>query len=473
MSLFFTPSVRRGRDRPSQTDEGLAKKTLGILMDKQGFSAIRDYCIREYFPAASVVWMAAKGGLREGAAWSAGKTPPSDPKKCFEWLCRTAFHAAGDSGAKIDTAEQVRLSGLYSKGFCEIWSGPQKPYEKVGLLMRFILDMNSVEKGAVFLIHSQLRRCMTQWLNALVCDEYKKHPDLPAWDVLPSATMAGIAEAMAERLPKESIATMFTNSTVDRVACLRGSYVQTTALVKSPAEYVTAASVRKELLSKFSPGQLQMTTPWLDNGMQLNGFSWRTFGLFLERHYLMTATEKTFDKQFFFELISRGSENWSTPALAEKYTDVWASAYLEWINLARAVIPGQPNLAIPTRMTALPVTIQRRIAADTIAMWPAMVLSPECMDLASELVAQDTTLDARIKKSEFNMNVRESFDLLYKLPASEPGFPGPRSKNVRRLGEGGSSEWPIYEHLALRYADMDLENQAAPLPVDVTGYFTF
>lgn len=271
MSLLFTPSVRKGRAQHGQSDKKLLERTLAILMDMPSFSAIRDYCIRHYFPAASVAWIATKG-IRESSVWNYGGTPASIPMNLFDHLCSSALSIPGSNGGAIDISERVRLRERYGAGFCEIWSGPAGPYEKVGALMHFVLTMHGQESGTINLWHKKMRLCMTQWLNALVCDEYKKQPGMPAWDVLPSVTLANIAREINARMPRESLSTVFTNNVDDRMVWLRDGATEK-VLPKTAGEFVTAAAIRKEIISELSPGQLQMTTPWLRNGMQINGVS--------------------------------------------------------------------------------------------------------------------------------------------------------------------------------------------------------
>lgn len=453
MSLLYSVHIRRHRKKSIPIEKNFVYTSALEFLDLPDFASIRDYFIREFasdkaMNSATMNFNKDKKERYAPKEFLYGSIPNEKASERIDRLIDVAlFNGSGTYNGKASKELKQQFKDLIWDKF-EVLFDDQKqaPYERVGALMNLFLDAAKAMSGTgVRLSHVHMRRWMTEQLSQFCCADLKRTPHLPAWDGLPSTVLGKITQDLNAKSPNAPLPLAFPRH--DRAGERSVSH-RTDRIYelypKSADEFRHEASVRKEQLSTLSPGQHLLMTPWMENGFQMNAFSWRNFENFIQRYYVMTATESTFDKSFFCEWVTFGGNRWSKPEYKKKYEEVWEAAYLEWVAIAKVVIPNTPRLAVDFRMTSLPPELRVELAKEAVTRWPALAASKDTTGMLQKAREKDPQLDQQLKTSEKLVDIRESLGMLNKdgdhiLPRA--------SQNLN-----GSTEWSVYEHVSIRNA---------------------
>lgn len=458
MSLLSSPSVQRGREsgKRRSLNKDFTAREVGIILDLPDFASVRDYYIRTFAVLHDLSgWQASfKKTKVDEIGWKHGRLPRTSVVDQYAEFCKTCLFSTGSRAVTIEGDVLTAFNALTQDRFIQLSNDETlSPYNKVGAMMRLFVDAcTKLGNDKLHLSHKRMREWMTTTLGLGICDYYKKQPAAPCWNVPPSSTMRTITSALRANSPGTPLPVAFSTKPEERSAHYRVKSEDYVPYPKTDDEFRDEAAVRNNVLSALSPGQLLITTPWMEGGFQYNGFSWRTFDNFMQRYYMMTSTEDTFDRTFFCEWVANRGTEWTRPDFKVKFEALWNTAYLEWIELAKVVIPDIPSLAVSHRMSSLPQNVRSEIAKDTVLRWTGMTWCRDTMNYLDEARARDEWLDKHLTQKHQLVAMRETLGMLITTT--------PTSNNIRftggQMSESNASEWSIHEHLAIAFSERPL-----------------
>lgn len=452
MSLLMSPNVRRHKQQRVTHLTSFAYTSAAKLMDLTNFAEIRDYYIKEFASEYAMnSWRMTKGEKSKNdippTAVLYGTIPSASAEGRLQELLDTAlFDGSGTYHGHASFAMKEQFKSYIWTEFEKLHNDEsQTPYARVGAMMRLFLDAASkFDPSNLRLSHLSMRRWMTEHLAQLSCAELKKTPAAAAWPEPPSITLARVTATLNSKSPDAPLPIAFPQrqASAERSVSHRGTGFYND-YPKTADAFRYEAAVRSEILSPLTPGQHLMLGPWMENGFQMNAFSWRNFGNFLHRHYIMSATEETFDKSFFCEWVTFGGNNFSKPEYKDKYEALWDSAYTEWMEIAKVVIPNHPKLCTNARMTSLPPALRAEIAKESVVRWPGLAGDKEILNLLVDERERDSALDQHLTASANLVAIRDTLGFLNKSPDSV-------SSADRLDWEKTAADWSVHEHITIR-----------------------
>lgn len=446
MSLTSTFHVQRFKKELSKqkpTDKELSYRAASKIMDMPDFASIRDYYIKSYAAEYSTSsWIIESGknskDTNPNPTTLFGIIPELNAESCLNRLLNVAIFESTTENKK---RFKEKVWEKYVNAFND---SSLTPYARVGALMRSLVEAaDSFDCKDIRLSHLRMRRWMTEMLCSFCCDDLKKNPKEPAWGEPVSQTLGNAMTILQNECHGMPLSLAFPRifSDSERSVTYRNG-MGGEPYPKSADEFRFDAEKRHKILENLSPGQQLIFTPWLENGFQVNGFSWRNFKNYLHRHYVMHATEDTFDKSFFCEWVAFDGRHWSNPAYKEKYESLWDAAYIEWVEIAKKVVHDSPRYITKVRLSSLPPSLRQELAIEAVKRWPALATSQETLQLIEPDRLVDPELTHLLSRNQKVIDTRDTLGFLNK---SSDRF----QHGAERFCDGPVN-WSILEHVAIR-----------------------
>ncbi len=307
-------------------------KNLKALLDSQTFTEFRDYYLRIGMFDTELRFFDKKDGLYVKEHLNDPIITQIEKKDIKDYVESLAVICQATRNTEFKITLELEIKHI-------LQNNTTTPYEKVGKVLDHIKQQR--KHGIKIEHHEYLRDLMERMLLDWMFNDLKKKENEP---VICNGLDSCLINIIKTKQKSQAPYTWKSLWSMARNHNNQSRYNTTTsAYMKNKKAYTH--SLRKS----FSYGELLITSKLFRHGYMYNRLSYARIQEFIERQYILTSTEKTFDKKFLAEWLS--GYNWTSQEHKNKYESLKTECVKKWAIMIFELVKEEIEFLVPLIIT--------------------------------------------------------------------------------------------------------------------------